>query len=538
MHRNKLFHIALCSLIFPMLVACGTAATNQQAPATPTPLPPAPALERPTYTVERGAIERVLSINGRVTPVDLVRLSFRVEGVVETINIERGSVVQAGDVLASLQQDEALDSLSQAEDGLAQAQRALEQAQREQDRRIREAEQALRDAQEDLAALLPGGENDPIPAAQKELEQAQREAEDQRDEGSEAKTQAEYDLVLKTEALQDSQQAYSDAYWDNDWVQRYGTDPENPFTVDPNTGVQQPNYLTEDQIEEFRRALVEAERALRDAERNLELSQRALAEARQSEVEQNTLAEQNVKEKQEELDKLVDGSGNRELIRARRVVQERELALEEARQGDFLSELKAIEEAQRNLEKAQKRVADGQILAPQNGEVLAISIREGDSAQAFAPIIEIADPSQLEISAELSADQMRQLAEGQPAEISLLTRPDVIMPAFIRRLPAPYGSGGSGAVAEQDRTTRFEITDLRGQTLQPGAVAKIDIVLERKENVLWLPPDAIRSFEGRRFVVVRDGDRERRVVVRIGIQTEERVEILEGVEEGDMVVGL
>jgi hypothetical protein len=47
----------------------------------------------------------------------------------------------------------------------------------------------------------------------------------------------------------------------------------------------------------------------------------------------------------------------------------------------------------------------------------------------------------------------------------------------------------------------------------------------------------VRSFEGRRFVVVRTGDRERRVTVRTGIETEERIEILEGVKEGDVIVG-
>jgi HlyD family secretion protein len=47
----------------------------------------------------------------------------------------------------------------------------------------------------------------------------------------------------------------------------------------------------------------------------------------------------------------------------------------------------------------------------------------------------------------------------------------------------------------------------------------------------------VRSFEGRRFVVVREGERERRVTVRTGIETEEQVEILEGVEAGDIVVG-
>ena len=68
-------------------------------------------------------------------------------------------------------------------------------------------------------------------------------------------------------------------------------------------------------------------------------------------------------------------------------------------------------------------------------------------------------------------------------------------------------------------------------------IVKIKIVLEHKDNVLWLPPDAIRAFEGRRFVVVREGERERRVTVKTGIETDDKVEILDGLKAGDVVVG-
>jgi len=55
--------------------------------------------------------------------------------------------------------------------------------------------------------------------------------------------------------------------------------------------------------------------------------------------------------------------------------------------------------------------------------------------------------------------------------------------------------------------------------------------------VLWLPPDAIRAFEGRRFVVVREGERERRVTIKTGIETDDKIEIVDGLKEGDVVVG-
>lgn len=531
--------LLLAALMLPILAACGSgSATNQPEPATPTPLPPDPALERPTYKVQRGAIDRVLEINGRVTPVDLTQLSFKREGRVNTVGFQRGDVVKQGDVIAELQQDEQIDELRQAEDGLVQSKRDLENAQKAQQKKIQQAELDLQQAQEDLAQVLPGGENDPIRKAQQELEDAQREARSTGATGSEAKTGAEYSLLKATEALKDQQDAYTKAFWENDWAQKYGTDPKQPRIVDPITGKSTPNKLTDEQKAAYQTALTQAERALRDAERAVSAAQRELDKAREGEVTNNTLANQKVIDAQRKLDNLLKGKSNKDLLDAQRKVEAAQLALDEAKTGSFNTEIKAVEDAQRRLEKAQKKVDDGRIVAPQNGELLALSISEGDTITAFDPVVEIADPSNLEVAAELGAEQMKQLSEGQPAELALLARPDVIIPAVIRQMPAPYGSGGSGTVQERDRTTRFKFLDLKGQQIEAGVtIVKIRIVLERKDSVLWLPPDAIRAFEGRRFVVVREGERERRVTIKTGIETDDKIEIVDGLKEGDVVVG-
>ena len=70
-----------------------------------------------------------------------------------------------------------------------------------------------------------------------------------------------------------------------------------------------------------------------------------------------------------------------------------------------------------------------------------------------------------------------------------------------------------------------------------GDLVHVTAEVEHAEAVLWLPPQAIRNFNGRLFAVVQDGDVQRRVDVRIGVEAEDRVEILEGVEEGQVIVG-
>ena len=64
----------------------------------------------------------------------------------------------------------------------------------------------------------------------------------------------------------------------------------------------------------------------------------------------------------------------------------------------------------------------------------------------------------------------------------------------------------------------------------------MQVVLEKRASALWLPPQAIRKYEGRQFVVVQDSDGQRRVDVKIGITSAGRVEILEGLEVGQIVI--
>jgi hypothetical protein len=67
-------------------------------------------------------------------------------------------------------------------------------------------------------------------------------------------------------------------------------------------------------------------------------------------------------------------------------------------------------------------------------------------------------------------------------------------------------------------------------------MVSVNLVLEHEEDVLWLPLQAVREFEGRYFVIVRDGDLERRVDVGVGIVGEDRIEITAGLTDGQVVV--
>jgi RND family efflux transporter MFP subunit len=231
-------------------------------------------------------------------------------------------------------------------------------------------------------------------------------------------------------------------------------------------------------------------------------------------------------------------------LQARRVhnynlqIQEQEVEL--ARQR--LQELEAgldLKRAQLTVERLEAQLADAQVVAPFDGLVLSLHVTEGRMADAYKPMMIIADPTELEISAEPMDKQMRELTEGMPVTVAPVSRPGDEIPGHIRRLPYPYGGGGrTGGVEEEDTSTRVTLEMSAAEVgLERGDLVRITVVLERKDDVPWLPPQAIRTFEGRKFVVVQEGDAQLRKDVKVGIEGEDRVEIEEGLTEGQVVIG-
>ncbi len=73
-------------------------------------------------------------------------------------------------------------------------------------------------------------------------------------------------------------------------------------------------------------------------------------------------------------------------------------------------------------------------------------------------------------------------------------------------------------------------------TLVPGMYAYASIALERTHGVLTVPVQALDRADDKASVLVVNGGRIERRDLRLGLETPDRVEIVNGLNEGDMVV--
>jgi RND family efflux transporter MFP subunit len=190
-----------------------------------------------------------------------------------------------------------------------------------------------------------------------------------------------------------------------------------------------------------------------------------------------------------------------------------------------------LQQTSLGLEDLQAQVDVAQIVSPLDGQVIALNTSEGQSVNAYDPIVVVANTSQMEVSADAIGTDLSQLVVGMPALISPYNSPGKTINGNVRRLPPLAGNANS------DRTLRISLAVPPEQAgFKLGDLVTVVVILQRKENVLWLPPQAIHDVGGRKFVLVQNGNFQERVDVKLGIQNTDRVEILEGLSEGQVVI--
>ena len=188
------------------------------------------------------------------------------------------------------------------------------------------------------------------------------------------------------------------------------------------------------------------------------------------------------------------------------------------------------------LDELDAQVAQARAFAPADGTIIAAA-NVGRNVTPATPAFVLGDPDQLEVVADLDAakgdTEVKEMFESMPVTVTLDSDSDVKLTGTIRQLPSPYGTG------PDDEGAIHVVLDFppSAGTYQTGDNVTVTVLLASKEDALWLPPDAIRSAGGRTFVIINTESGPQRVDVELGLQTRDMVEIVSGLEEGQVVVG-
>ncbi|MGE0496363.1 MAG: efflux RND transporter periplasmic adaptor subunit [Ramlibacter sp.] len=208
---------------------------------------------------------------------------------------------------------------------------------------------------------------------------------------------------------------------------------------------------------------------------------------------------------------------------------------------NFISQ-RSVDESSANLEVAQAKLALSRataarlrIVAPFDGIAGIRSVNIGDYLKDGADIVNIEDMEALYVDFRLPERYQTKARRGQQAVVAVDALPGRKFSAVVQAIDPLVDANGRSVGLRG-------CIDNRQLQLRPGMFARVTSVFGVRENALVVPEEAIVPQGGRQFVIRlvegpdRDSKLAQRVEVKVGIRQPGRVEIVQGLEPGDLVV--
>ncbi|MCR6574873.1 efflux RND transporter periplasmic adaptor subunit [Campylobacter insulaenigrae] len=204
-----------------------------------------------------------------------------------------------------------------------------------------------------------------------------------------------------------------------------------------------------------------------------------------------------------------------------------------------------------SLKNAQKDLAYTTIVAPSKGEIINIAVEEGQTVNAnqnTPSIVRLADLSEMEIRMQIAEADINKISVGKSVKFNILNEPEKKFEAIISSIdPANTtitdatsntnlnSNLNSGASAVYYYARVFVKND--NNFLRIGMSTENEIAIKTQKNVLVVPTLAIKNdTEGYYIEILKDNKNIIKKPVKLGIKDNLNTQIVEGINEGDLVI--
>lgn len=437
----------------------------------------APAYE--TVQVESGPIASTVNATGSIEPEAEVSLFFRTVGPVANVLVAVGDAVQQNQLLAELETTDLTLALAQSK-----VQQEISQAQ--------------------LAKLETPPDPLDVAAAQAAVEVAQAGV-----AGAEA-------------ALASAQASYSQLFAGNTATQRTVNEAQlrqaeialsqaqqayNKIKDMPDAGMMPQAQQLEQATSSYEVALAQVgltEEGPNQAQVSQGLNQIAQAQSALRQAQAQVVNAQN------NLETLLEGPSEEDLAIARAQVKQAQL-----------SQLQA-----------ENSLNNARIVAPFDGVISQLNVKQGELATTGLPAVVLTDLSQFSMKVLVDEIDVRQVAVGQPVRLTVDALPDAAISGIVTEI-SPTAANVNGVIA-------YEVTimpDMTDAPLRAGMSATASITTANVEDAVLLPNRYIQLDRdtGKAYVFKLVAGEPVLQEVELGLRNERLSQILAGLQPGDEV---
>ena len=199
------------------------------------------------------------------------------------------------------------------------------------------------------------------------------------------------------------------------------------------------------------------------------------------------------------------------------------------------SQSAACDAALANVKVTQASLERTMLIAPFNGVVAEIEGELGEYVTpspvgvATKPTVDLIDSSCIYISAPIDEIDAPEVHSGMKARIMMDAFGDQEFPATVRRV-APYVLD----LEKQARTVEIEaVFDNPDKVLLPGYSADIEVIIDRSENTLSIPTQAVMRDN---FIYLIDSEKLVKKQIEVGLSNWQYTEVTKGLTIEDQIV--
>ena len=292
-------------------------------------------------------------------------------------------------------------------------------------------------------------------------------------------------------------------------------------------------YYWEGQLKQAEETL-----AALDADPNASVEQKAEAQkvVDEARVKRDYFLEQNLDYLEKEDDWRPD-AGDIAVVRsnlenAKVALQDANAALEIVKAGSsaLQAPLTALGPEMARLESTRLNMENTRLTAQADGVVTTLYYQVGEFANPGTPVIALTDVSILEADVNLDETDVVRIATDMTVVVTVDAFPGMEVSGKVIEI-APTANIQSGVVL-YSVTVRLDPTDL---PLRSGMTTNVVFPIEQRNDILMVPFRAIETEGGQAYLTQVTATGSERVAVTMGLITDTQIEILSGIEEGDVV---
>ena len=163
-------------------------------------------------------------------------------------------------------------------------------------------------------------------------------------------------------------------------------------------------------------------------------------------------------------------------------------------------------------------------------------IREGASVRERQAIITIPDMSRMSVNVKIHESYIKKVKKGLKARITVDAFPDEVLTGEITKVGVLPDSANRWMSPDLKVYLTTIAIDGTHDWVKPGMSAKVEIMVNKLEDVVYIPVQAVSPDNGRQICYVAGSFKPERREVEIGEFTDEFIQVKSGLKEGERVL--